>query len=403
MEGAGKLIDDDELREAMQEKGLGTPATRAAIIEGLIYEKYIHREGRELVPGAKAFQLMTLLRGLGVEDLTKPELTGNWEYQLAEMEKGHLGRDTFMRSIAEMAERIVKKAKEYDRDTIPGDYATLATPCPNCGGVVKENYRRYTCTGKASASGPSGAAGDGNGCGFSISKIPGGRAFELAEVETFLRDKRIGPLEGFRSKAGWPFTAEIKLVRDDESDNWKLEFDFGEDARREGESGEPVDFGEQEPLGKCPKTQGNVYEFGSNYVCEHSVGPQPSCDFKSGKVILQQPVAREQMTKLLTSGATDLLDGFVSNKTRRKFKARLQWDAKEGKVVFAFEPRPERRPAAKKAAPSTAAKQASANESSANAASATKSPPAKAPTTKATAVKRVVAKKAARSTARKAV
>ena len=149
MEGAGKLIDDDELREAMQEKGLGTPATRAAIIEGLIYEKYIHREGRELVPGAKAFQLMTLLRGLGVEDLTKPELTGNWEYQLAEMEKGHLERSTFMRAIAEMAERIVKKAKEYDRDTIPGDYATLAAPCPNCGGVVKENYRRYACTGIA--------------------------------------------------------------------------------------------------------------------------------------------------------------------------------------------------------------------------------------------------------------
>ena len=111
MEGAGKLIDDDELREAMQEKGLGTPATRAAIIEGLIYEKYIHREGRELVPGAKAFQLMTLLRGLGVEDLTKPELTGNWEYQLAEMEKGHLERETFMRQIAEMAERIVAQGQ----------------------------------------------------------------------------------------------------------------------------------------------------------------------------------------------------------------------------------------------------------------------------------------------------
>ena len=84
-------------------------------------------------------------------------------------------------------------------------------------------------------------------------------------------------------------------------------------------------------------------------MCEHSVGPAPSCDFKSGKVILQQPVAREQMTKLLTTGATDLLDGFVSNKTRRKFKARLAWDAKENKVVFAFEPRPERKPGAKKA------------------------------------------------------
>ncbi|HNK19951.1 MAG TPA: DNA topoisomerase III, partial [Piscinibacter sp.] len=203
MEGAGKLIDDDELREAMAEKGLGTPATRAAIIEGLILEKYMHREGRELVPSAKAFQLMTLLRGLGVEDLTKPELTGNWEYQLAEMEKGRLQREAFMAEIAAMAERIVRKAKEYDRDTIPGDYATLKVPCPKCGGVVKENYRRFTCTGKS---------GDAEGCGFSIGKIPGGRSFELDEMERFIADKKIGPLEGFRSKAGWPFTAELKLA-----------------------------------------------------------------------------------------------------------------------------------------------------------------------------------------------
>ena len=177
MEGAGKLIDDEELREAMQEKGLGTPATRSSIIEGLIYEKYIVRDGRELVPTAKAFQLMTLLRGLDVEDLTKPELTGNWEYQLAQMEHGRLKREAFMAEIAKMAERIVKKAKEYDRDTIPGDYATLKTPCPNCGGTVKENYRRYSC----------------ERCEFSITKIPGGRSFELSEVEQFLRDKKHRP------------------------------------------------------------------------------------------------------------------------------------------------------------------------------------------------------------------
>ena len=341
MEGAGKLIDDDELREAMQEKGLGTPATRAAIIEGLIYEKYIHRDGRDLVPGAKAFQLMTLLRGLGVEDLTKPELTGNWEYQLAEMEKGKLERETFMAEIAQMAERIVKKAKEYDRDTIPGDYATLKTPCPNCGGVVKENYRRYACSGIPART---------EACGFSISKIPGGRAFELDEVERFLADKKIGPLEGFRSKAGWPFTAELKLAYDDEIKNWKLEFDFGEDARKDGESGEPVDFGPQESLGPCPKDQGRVFEHGTSYVCEHAVGAHVTCDFKSGKIILQQPVAREQMTKLLETGKTDLLEGFVSNKTRRKFKARLAYDKKEGKVTFEFEPRAPRAPAAKKAA-----------------------------------------------------
>jgi DNA topoisomerase III len=332
MEGAGKLIDDDEFREAMAEKGLGTPATRAQVIEGLILEKYMYRDGRELVPTAKAFQLMTLLRGLDIEDLTKPELTGNWEYQLAEMEHGRLKRSAFMAEIAAMAERIVKKAKEYDRDTIPGDYATLTTPCPNCGAVVKENYRRFAC----------------EKCSFSITKIPAGRAFETAEAEAFLRDKKIGPLEGFRSKAGWPFTAEMKLVRDEEIDNWKLEFDFGDDAKQG--DGEPVDFSAQASLGACPKCQGHVYEHGSSYVCEHAVGAHVTCDFKSGKIILQQAVAREEMTRLLAGGKTTLLENFVSNKTRRKFKARLAYDKKEGKVIFEFEPRAAKPTAAAKAA-----------------------------------------------------
>ncbi|MCM0608669.1 MAG: DNA topoisomerase III [Ideonella sp. WA131b] len=341
MEGAGKLIDDEELRDAMKEKGLGTPATRAATIEGLINEKYMLRDGRELVPTAKAFQLMTLLRGLAIEDLTKPELTGQWEHQLAEMEHGRLSRDAFMAEIARMAERIVKKAKEYDRDTIPGDYATLAQPCPNCGGVVKENYRRYACAG---------ADGDTEGCGFSITKIPAGRAFEIVEAEAFIRDHRIGPLEGFRSKAGWPFTAELKLVRDDEIGNWKLEFDFGDDERQGQADGEPVDFAGRSSLGACPKCKGRVHEHGSNYVCEHAVGAHVTCDFKSGKIILQQPVSQEEFTKLLSTGKTSLLQGFVSNKTRRAFRAYLAWDAKEGKVGFEFEPRPERKPGAKRGA-----------------------------------------------------
>lgn len=347
MEGAGKLIDDEELKAAMQEKGLGTPATRAAIIEGLILERYMVREGRELIPTAKAFQLMTLLRGLGVEDLTKPELTGNWEYQLSQMERGKLSREAFMAEIAQMTERIVAKAKEYDRDTIPGDYATLRTPCPNCSGVVKENYRRFTCTGKD---------GNSEGCGFSITKIPGGRSFELDEVEQFLTNKKIGPLEGFRSKAGWPFTAEIKLAFDDEAKNYKLEFDFGDDAKKDGD-GEAVDFSGEESLGACPKCKSHVYEHGSSYVCEHSVGAHATCDFKSGKIILQQPVAREQMSKLLQTGKTDLLENFVSARTRRKFKAFLNFDAKEGKVVFAFEPRAAKPAAKKVAAKKVAAKQ----------------------------------------------
>jgi DNA topoisomerase-3 len=368
MEGAGKLVEDDELREAMQEKGLGTPATRAAIIEGLLGEKYMLREGRELIPTAKAFQLMTLLRGLGVEELSRPELTGDWEYKLAQMEKGQLSREAFMRDIAAMTERIVKKAKEYDRDTVPGDYATLATPCPNCGGVVKENYRRYTCTGKA---------GDGqDACGFSFTKMPAGRAFELHEVEQFLRDKRIGPLEGFRSKAGWPFVAEMALKFSEEDRNWKLEFDFG-DEPDPAETGELIDFGAQQPLGPCPKCGARVFEFGKNYICEKSVPTPaqaaPSCDFKSGQIILQQPVERAQMEKLLATGKTDLLDKFVSTRTRRPFKAFLAWDKEAGKVNFEFEQRESKYPARKTAGAAAAAKSAGRGGAKAPAKSTTKS------------------------------
>ncbi len=212
MEGAGKLIDDSDLRDAMTGKGLGTPATRAAIIEGLLNEKYLLREGREMMPTAKAFQLMTLLRGLGVNELTAPELTGEWEYKLSEMERGKITREDFMREIAQMTQVIVKRAKEYDNDTIPGDYATLKTPCPNCGSVVKENYRRFACTK----------------CEFSMSKTPGSRQFEVAEVEELLTNKTIGPLQGFRSKMGRPFAAVLKISRDEEIKNFTLEFDFGQ-------------------------------------------------------------------------------------------------------------------------------------------------------------------------------
>ncbi|RCS56997.1 DNA topoisomerase III [Parvibium lacunae] len=328
MEGAGKLVDDEELRAAMAGKGLGTPATRAAIIEGLLNEKYMVREGRELIPTAKAFQLLTLLRGLGVSELTQPELTGEWEYKLGQIEKGALQRDEFMREIAQMTQIIVKRAKEYSNDTVPGDYATLHTPCPSCGSVVKENYRRFACTK----------------CEFSITKIPGGRQFELAEVEELLQNKTIGPLQGFRSKMGRPFAAILKIT-----DDHKLEFDFGQE--KEDEADEAIDFSGQTALGDCPKCGSHVYEHGMSYVCEKAVGANKSCNFRSGKVILQQEISATQMQKLLGEGKTDLLDGFVSSRTKRKFKAFLV-KGKDGKVGFEFEARAEKAPAKKPAAKS---------------------------------------------------
>jgi DNA topoisomerase-3 len=327
MEGAGKLIDDGELREAMAGKGLGTPATRAAIIEGLLFEKYLLREGRELIPTAKAFQLMTLLRGLGVDELTSPELTGEWENKLSLIEQGKLTREEFMREIAQMTQIIVKRAKEFDKDTIPGDYATLQTPCPNCSGVIKENYRRFACTK----------------CEFSMSKTPGSRQFEVVEVEEVLTNKVIGPLQGFRSKMGRPFAAILKIVRDEDNKNFKLEFDFGQ-SQEDDENAEEVDFSQATSLGACPKCASNVYELGLAYVCEKTVAKPKACDFRSGRIILQQEILPEQMTKLLVEGKTDLLPGFISSRTRRPFKAYLV-KGKDGKTSFEFEARKAKAPA----------------------------------------------------------
>jgi DNA topoisomerase-3 len=387
MEGAGKLLDDDELRDAMAAKGLGTPATRAAIIEGLLTERYLLREGRELMPTAKAFQLTTLLRGLGVHELTSPELTGEWEYKLSQMERGKISREEFMREIAQMTQIIVKRAKEYDNDTIPGDYHTLTTPCPNCGNVVKENYRRFACTK----------------CEFSMSKTPGGRQFEVAEVEDLLKNRTIGPLQGFRSKMGRPFAAILRIVHDDEIKNSKLEFDFGQNDG-EGEDGEPVDFSDQTPLGKCPKCAKNVYEMGLAYVCEDSVVKPKVCDFRSGRIILQQEILPEQMAKLLNDGKTDLLPGFISQRTRRPFKAFLV-KGKDGKIGFEFEERKGPVKGKGKAAADEAdAPEAGAEGEAAPAKAVAKKAAVKAPAKAAskTAVKKAPAKAVAKAPAKRA-
>lgn len=318
MEGAGRLVEDDDLREAMAGKGLGTPATRAAIIEGLLAEKYLLREGRELLPTAKAFQLTTLLRGLDVKALSRPELTGEWEYKLRQIEQNALAPDAFMAEISRLTQHIVDQARNYNNDTIPGDYITLKSPCPQCGGVVKENYRRYSC----------------GACSFSISKIPGGRTFEPEEVEQLLQTGALGPVDGFRSKMGRPFAARLII-----SNEHKLEFDFG-NANDEDDA-QPVDFSGETSLGPCPKCGADVFAHGSSYVCSRSVGPEKTCDFRSGLIILQQSVSREQMHKLLHEGKTDLLEEFVSARTRRRFKAYLV-KTPEGKVGFEFAPRAEK-------------------------------------------------------------
>lgn len=322
MEGAGKLVEDEELREAMSEKGLGTPATRAAIIEGLISEEYMARNGKELQATAKAFSLMELLNGLSVAELTKPELTGDWEFQLRQVQRKQKSRGEFMQGIQDLTRRIVSAAKQFEHDTIPGDFGVLSVPCPKCGREVHERYREFKCVNDK--------------CDFSVRKTLSGRIFDYSEIEQLITNGQIGPLQGFRSKLGRPFAAVIKLP----APEYKLEFDFGEDQK--GEKAQEIDFSGQEPLGTCPKCKARVFEGSMNYLCEKG-------DFKTGKIILQRPIEREQIQKLLANGKTDLLDKFISKKGR-PFKAYLVLNEKG--VGFEFEPRAPRAGAkAKTAAP----------------------------------------------------
>jgi len=315
MEAAGKLVEDEELRDAMKEKGLGTPATRASIIETLISAHYLTRHGKELQPTAKAIQTITLLKS-AVPELTSPELTGEWEFRLREIEHRKLTRDAFMRDIRDLTKDIVGKAKDFHPDEHMPDTEPFGR-CPKCGSPIVERFKSFTCTNQD--------------CDFTIWKTIAGRLLSRDEFETLVRDKQTGPLGGFRSKKGKRFHAALKL-----SDDFKTEFDFGPNGQENG-AAQPVDFSRQEPLGTCPKCGGRIFESGMTYVCENSVGPNKTCDFRSGKVILQRPIEREQMNKLLASGKTDLLEQFISRKGR-PFKAFLVLNDKKD-VGFEFEKR----------------------------------------------------------------
>ena len=325
MEGAGKLVEDEELREAMREKGLGTPATRSAIIEGLIHDGYVARQGRDLIVTAKGTALITLLRGIGVTELCSPEMTGEWEYQLNRMQRGAMKRKEFMAHIRAFAREIVEKTKNFEGDSVSGDFETLQVKCPKCsGGPFDEDYRTFKC----------------RSCGLIIWKTMAGRLFETAEVEQLLTRGRVGPLEGFRSKMGRRFNATVRLGED-----FKQEFDFGE-----GGNGAPekIDASRHQSIGICPVcNEGQVFEIENAYICERATMVPKKCSFRLSKTILHRAIPKEQAQKLMATGKTDLLPGFIS-KRGRPFSAYLKLE--KGRIGFEFA---EKTPRAKK--PRTAA------------------------------------------------
>jgi len=312
MEGAGKLVEDEELREAMAAKGLGTPATRAATIEGLLAEEYLRREGREIISTPKAMALMELLHAVDIPALASPEMTGEWEYKLKQMERGELLRSRFMEEIVGLTQTIVEKAKNFEESGY--EPKPLGFNAPN-GKPMVETLRNYETEDKS----------------VTLRKVVAGRLLEPLEAKELLEKRIIGPLQGFRSKLGRPFAAVLKL-----NDAGETEFVF--DNAPMNADGTKLDLATQEPIGKCPICGGRIFETMMAYACENSFGETPTCKMKIGKKILLQDIDRVQLEKILSAKKTDLLRGFVSMRTRRKFSAYLVMD-ETGKTSFEFEPR----------------------------------------------------------------
>ena len=337
MEGAGKFVEDEELREAMSQRGLGTPATRAAIIEGLLTQEYIRREGRELAASAKGIKLITALRELQIGALSSPEMTGEWEYKLKQIEAGEFKRDAFMQEIRDLVAGVIKKIKDasghVNSETMGGNFKDLAAPCPKCGSTAgfKESFKAYDCKNPD--------------CKLVVWKTVSSRELEPEEVRTLLETGSVGPLKGFKSKMGRPFEAKLALS---EGTEWKTTFDFGDGGIRNNEP-----FNKETAtliVEKCPVCEkGAIYDSGNAYACEHGLGPEKKCAFRMGKMILQREISPDDVRKICAEGKTSLLTKFISKKGR-PFNAFLVLDKKSGKVGFEFEERKPREKAPKKAA-----------------------------------------------------
>jgi len=214
METAGKLVDDEELREAMKDSGLGTPATRAETIETLIRREYIERVGRDLQATPKGMQVITMLEE---HKLTSPELTGDWEHKLSEIEHGRGDRRAFMDGIARFAKETVDQIAALDKEKLRPERAELG-PCPRCGAetgeIIRENSKAYGCTSWKSR--------EETGCGFVVWKRVAGRTLTPEIARQLIEERRTREvLSGFRSRGGKPFRA--RLVLNDED---KIEFEF---------------------------------------------------------------------------------------------------------------------------------------------------------------------------------
>jgi DNA topoisomerase-3 len=309
METAGKFVEDEELAEAMKERGLGTPATRADIIDGLIYQKYLDRQQRDLVPTAKAEQLLQFLEAVRATDLTSPAMTGEWEHQLRLMEQGKFPREKFMAEIVSETKGIVERVKNFEEDDSVARVTDIISPTD--GKPLRETLRGYKSE-------------DGE---FMIYKVIGGRKMSEDEIRELVRTGSVGPLDGFVSaKTRATFPAKLKLAKDQKSGKWKAEYDFGEKA----------DLASIEPFWTDPATGAQLCEAGSNYILREHDGGDWKQAFRVGRLMCKKEITHEQAIQLAERGKTDLIQGFIS-KRGRPFDAFLV--RRGGRIAWEFPPR----------------------------------------------------------------
>ncbi len=328
METAGKRVDDEELRDAMSERGLGTPATRASIIENLIRQKYVFRheqQKRDLVVSNKGLALDDLLHEIGITDLGSPEMTGEWEYKLKQIEHGRLDREAFMDEIKNLTTNIVEETRKFTESVVNRPFPDLEAPCPECGGGVhRQTDGLFECYNPE--------------CSFKLKKHIASHELTEDEARTLMTAKRVGPIDSFKNRFGQPFTAELTLEKKKKA--WKLEFVFeGDDLREE----ELKSLTDELVICEAPRGDGTdakvkVYETEKAFLAPDMATSVDERGVRISKTILQKEIPSEQGIKLFAEGKTDLMPGFMSKKGRR-FSAHLTLDYATGKLGFEFAPR----------------------------------------------------------------
>ena len=302
MESAGKLVED-EYQELMKETGIGTPATRAAIIEGLINDKYLIRQAKDLVPTAKGMELMETLTAMQLTELSSPQLTGEWEKKMEDISQGKVSRNEFMEGICDFTRSIVSKIKSFDSEKNREKSFILE------GKQFYQSLNYYENEDKS----------------IQVRRYLGGRLLTVDEIQILLKEKKIGPLTGFVSKKkGKPFSALLKLNSDQ-----KVEFVFEQEAE------DIPDFNSLNVVGVSPIDNTKVYETDISYVSASYFDEDNSKGLKIGKVILGQAISPSNMALMLQGKKSELIKNFRSKRTNRNFDAYLLLSNK-GKMSFEF-------------------------------------------------------------------